>query len=74
MIIPYHELSKAALTAVLEDIASRDGTDYGAVELSLASKVSHLQKALAHNKAVLWFDSESETCSVIDAADAQKYL
>ena len=38
MIIPYHELSQAALQALMEDFVTRDGTDYGLVEMSMQGK------------------------------------
>lgn len=73
MIIPHQNLEKATLASLLEEIATRDGTDYGANEYSLETKVSHLQQALISNKAVLWFDVETESCAVISAELAQNY-
>lgn len=71
MIIPYQDLPEDTLARLLEEIATRDGTDYGAEEFTLEAKVSHLQQALNSKKAVLWFDQESESCAVVSSQQAQ---
>ena len=76
LIIPHHQLSCDVLDAVLEEYASRDGTDYGAVECSLAQKVSQLKAMLTSGEIVVVFDQSSETCDVLDAQQAKqlKYM
>jgi uncharacterized protein YheU (UPF0270 family) len=39
MIIPHHMLSPEALRGVIEACITREGTDYGAQEVSLNTKV-----------------------------------
>jgi uncharacterized protein YheU (UPF0270 family) len=65
MIIPYKELSSDILTAVIEDFVSREGTDYGEQESSFTTKVAQVMKQLEAGDAVVTFDAESETCSIV---------
>ncbi|CAA0117516.1 Uncharacterised protein [BD1-7 clade bacterium] len=71
MIIPFQSLDESALNGVLEDIASRDGTDYGETEASLAAKVRDLKRVLNTGEACLCFDVESETCNILPADTAR---
>ncbi|MFB9887517.1 YheU family protein [Balneatrix alpica] len=66
MLIPWHSLEASTLTAILEDFASRDGTDYGEVELSLASKVSQLRLALQQGKLVLFWSEHKQEISLLE--------
>lgn len=65
MQIPHEQLSRDTLTAILEEYASREGTEYGEVDYSLAQKVSMLRKQLEHGDIGISFDTETETCSLI---------
>lgn len=65
MQIPHEQLSTDTVTAILEEYASREGTEYGDVEYSLAQKVSMLRKQLDHGDIGISFDVETETCSLV---------
>ena len=65
MQIPFEQLSADTLTAILEEYASREGTEYGEVDYSLAQKVSMLRKQLERGDIGISFDGETETCSLI---------
>lgn len=65
MQIPFEQLSADTLTAILEEYASREGTEYGEVDYSLAEKVTMLRKQLERGDIGISFDSETETCSLI---------
>tara|TARA_R110002167_G_scaffold3623_4_gene17689 strand:+ start:66508 stop:66714 length:207 start_codon:yes stop_codon:yes gene_type:complete len=65
MQIPFEHLSADTLTAILEEYASREGTEYGEVDYSLAQKVSMLRKQLERGDVGISFDTETETCSLI---------
>ncbi|MEQ3696334.1 MAG: YheU family protein [Pseudomonadales bacterium] len=54
--IPPSELSDTALEAVLEEFITREGTDYGAVELSLQAKIDQLKQRVLKGEAVIVFD------------------
>lgn len=64
--IPYQQLSPEALRGVIEEFISRDGTDYGCVEYSLADKVAQLEERLKTGKAGIVFDPELQSCSFIN--------
>ncbi|MBD3670391.1 MAG: YheU family protein [Gammaproteobacteria bacterium] len=64
MIIPYTELEPAILRALLEDIVTRDGTDYGEVELSTEQKLQRALSLLKSGKAVIVYSELHETCTL----------
>jgi uncharacterized protein YheU (UPF0270 family) len=63
--IPYTQLSPEALQGVIEEFVTRDGTDYGEVEVPLETKLSQVLGQLKSGKAVLVFDQRSETCTIL---------
>ena len=73
LIIPYQQLDAEVLLSVLQEYASRDGTDYGALEYSLADKVAQLQGMLQRKEIFLGFDQASASCDLITAEDAKRF-
>ena len=67
--IPYDQLSSEALHGVLEEFVTRDGTDYGEIEVSLETKISQVLGQLKSGKAVIVFDQDSETCNILKSND-----
>ena len=65
--IPYDQLSPEALQGVIEEFVTRDGTDYGEVEISLKTKISQVLAQIKSGKAVIVFDQESETCTILNS-------
>ena len=65
--VPLSRLPAATLEALLEEYASRDGTDYGARELSLAEKVDNLRHQLQQGQLGLVYESESEQWDLVPA-------
>ena len=63
-IIPINKLSSEALQGVIEEYISRDGTDYGDIEVSMATKFRQVKDKLENGLAVLVFDDESETTNI----------
>ena len=72
MIIPYQELSADTLQALLEDFATRDGTDYGAVEYSTAAKVAQLHQALQSGVVCICYDALTSSCVILPQEEAQR--
>ncbi|SBS24806.1 hypothetical protein MAQ5080_00105 [Marinomonas aquimarina] len=64
-VIPFDSLERETLENVLNDIVSRDGTDYGEYDLSLEQKREQALRALKSGEAVLLFDTESETIQLV---------
>lgn len=64
MEIPYTGLSPETLVAIIEEYVSREGTDYGVQEYTLADKVQQVRRQLERGEVVINYDAESQTCHV----------
>ncbi len=71
-LIPHDTLDPETLENVLNDIVTRDGTDYGEYDLSLEQKRLQALKSLNSGEAVLVFDTESETIQLISKQSIQQ--
>lgn len=69
MYIPYEMLQAETLRQVVEEFVSREGTDYGLREFSLAEKVQHVMRQLQHGEASIVFDPATESCSIVRLHD-----
>lgn len=67
--IPYNQLSPEALYGVVEEFVTRDGTDYGEVEIPLETKINQVLNHLKAGKVVIVFDQETESCTVLRSDD-----
>lgn len=65
MIIPYKEISQEALHALIEDFVTRDGTDYGQHEMSMAEKAEHLLALLQNGKLLITYHEDTQTCGLV---------
>ncbi len=64
MMIPHQMLSPDALRGVIEAFVTREGTDYGAQEVTLATKVFQVQQQLDAGTVVLVYDEATESCTI----------
>ncbi|QIL88831.1 YheU family protein [Microbulbifer harenosus] len=69
MIIPHNQLDPETLQNLLEEYATRDGTDYGEQEVSLENKVASLRRQLEKKTVVIWFEPGEESVNLILAED-----
>ena len=67
--IPYDQLSPEALHGVIEEFVTRDGTDYGEVEIPLETKMAQVMVQLKSGKAVIVFDQETKSCTILKSDD-----
>ena len=67
--IPVNKLSPEALQGVINEFISRDGTDYGEIEVSPETIFRHVKHKLENGLAVLIFDDETETTNIFLAND-----
>jgi uncharacterized protein YheU (UPF0270 family) len=72
--IPLNELSADALQGVLEEYVSRDGTDYGELELSLQQKTQRLLQQWQRKEVVLVFDNDTESTTFLNREEWQRIL
>ena len=63
--VPYQQLSQEALTGVIEEYITREGTDYGDYEYSLEEKKSHIYKELKRGKIKIYFDIKTNSCQLV---------
>ena len=65
MEIPHRELAKDTLIAIIEEYVTREGTEYGETDIPLQEKIDQVIEQLERGEALITFDPESETCSLI---------
>ena len=72
--VPLQRLQEGVLQALLEEFASRDGTDYGEQELSLVQKVLALEGQLKRGELQILYDADSEQWDLLPREQAATLL
>ena len=67
--IPVDRLTPETLQGVVEEFITREGTDYGKIEVPLDTKLRQVKNLLKSGMAVLIYDSETQTCNIFPADD-----
>ena len=62
--VPWSELPPATLDALIESFVLREGTEYGAHEVPLASKVAQVRQQLERGEAQIVFDPATESVDI----------
>ncbi|PKG82742.1 hypothetical protein CXF85_12485 [Colwellia sp. 75C3] len=65
MIIPLEQLSHEILTAIIEDFILREGTEYGAEDVSKEAKIGQVKKQLEQGHAVLVYSELHESINIL---------
>lgn len=65
LIVPPEQLSSDALQGVIEEFITREGTDYGEFEFSLADKVAQVRAQLRTAAVQIVFDIGAESCTIM---------
>ncbi len=65
MEIPHEKMNPDTLNAVIEEIVTRDGTDYGETEVPLQDRIRQVKARLKSGRAVLTYDEKTRTCNLI---------
>ena len=68
--IPWRELSADALQGVIEEFATREGTEYGLSEVPLATKVAQIRRQLERGEVLVFFDTLIESCQLLTREQA----
>ena len=63
--VPISDFSAEALTGLLEEYVSRDGTDYGEVEVPIDEKTKVLRKQLEIGELSILFDPETQELDIV---------
>ena len=72
--VPLQRLQADVLQALLEEYASRDGTDYGEREHTLDDKVQRLRGQLRAGDVRILYDVGSELWDLVPRAQAEQLL
>jgi uncharacterized protein YheU (UPF0270 family) len=64
MMIPHEMLSPEALQGLIEAFVTREGTDYGTQDVSLATKVLQVRQQLDAGTAVIVYEEDTESCTI----------
>ena len=72
MIIPQSALSSDALLGVIKEFVTREGTEYGAEEVSLQTKIKQVQRQLDRGDVVIVFDQATESVDLVSKG-SQRY-
>ena len=62
--VPMAQLAPETLQALVESFVLREGTEYGAQEVSLATKVAQVIKQLQRGEARIVFDPATESVDI----------
>lgn len=63
--VPHTQLAPEVLRRLIEEFVTRDGTDYGAIERTLAEKVAAVMRQLEAGEAAIEVDPETETIDIV---------
>ncbi|MBL1259271.1 MAG: YheU family protein [Thiotrichaceae bacterium] len=74
MLIPFEQLSPDALRGLVEDFVTRNGTDYGDIEVSLETKIKQVMRQLKSGEVVIAYNHDEEYCNIITKEDACNIL
>ena len=67
LVIPHRELSAEALSGLIEEFVTRDGTDSGYTRGSRAENVAMVRRQLDAGQALIVFDNHTQTCNIVPA-------
>ena len=67
MIVPWAEIPKESFKNLVEAFVLREGTDYGAEEVSLAEKCEQVMLAVKTGQAHIVYDEDSESFDILAA-------
>ena len=72
MIIPLDQVSQETLLAIIEDFILREGTEYGAVDISKEAKIAQVKQQLEQGSAVLVYSELYETVNILPSDQFQE--
>lgn len=72
MIIPQTAISSEALLGIIKEFVTREGTEYGVVEVALETKIKQVQRQLDRGDVVIVFDEATESVDLVSKG-SQRY-
>jgi uncharacterized protein len=67
--VPLEALSPEALQGIIDEFISREGTDYGAVELSHEAKIRRIRNQLENEDLKIIYDPQTESVTIVTLRD-----
>ena len=64
MIISHTDIAPDTLYALIEEFVTRDGTDYGDIETSTATKVQQVMNQLQRKDVFIVYSEAYESCTI----------
>jgi len=68
MKIPWQSLSESALTGLIQEFVTREGTEYGRQEVPIGTKMEQVMSQLRSGKVEIVYDEETQTTSISTVA------
>lgn len=65
MHIPHDQLEPDTLRALIEEFVTREGTEYGEQDVSLAAKVAQVMRQLERGEVAISYDMDTESCNIV---------
>ena len=72
VLVPLEVLSAETLDSLIESFILREGTDYGAHEVSLETKMEQIRKQLKKSDIKIVFDPNSESVTLMTTHEWKK--
>lgn len=72
ILVPYDKIPSEALTGLMKSFIEREGTDYGATELSEEAKLGRLRKSLEKGLAFICFEENTESFHILSKKEARE--
>jgi uncharacterized protein len=68
VIIPFEQLSPAALKGLIEEFVTRPGTDTGYTRKTLGENVEMVKRQLRQGDVLIAYDAASQTANIVPKA------
>ena len=69
VVVPWRDLSDAALRGVIEEFVTREGTEYGYEDVPLDRKVDDVRRQLERGDVLVLWNAKTETVSIVTRRD-----
>lgn len=67
MIIPIQDINPDTLFTIIKEFVLREGTEYGAEDITIEEKIEQVQQQLKSGSAILVYSELHETVNIIPA-------
>lgn len=72
--VPPNALAPETLKQLIEEFASREGTDYGGTDIPLATKTAAVLMQLRSGEAVILYDPSEQSANIVTKRIADQLL